>query len=60
MRLRRERARAGRCVVAIEIDEDDIEVLCAARLLDPLAEHTREDIGHAIVRLLKTLPLRCE
>jgi hypothetical protein len=53
MRLRRERAREGRFVVSVEIDESDIEV--AAQLLDPLADHTRADVADAIKRLLKTI-----
>jgi hypothetical protein len=58
MRLRRERAREGRCVVPVEIDEGDIEALCTAKLLDPMVDHSRTDIGNAVKRLLRTI--RCE
>jgi hypothetical protein len=58
MRVRRERAREGKCVVLIEIDEDDIEALCRARQLDPMADHRREDIADAVKRVLRTMP--CE
>ena len=58
MMLLRQRRRAGRSVVPVELDEADIEVLAAAGLLDPMVEHTREDIGNAIRRLLATI--RCE
>ena len=45
-------------MVPVELDEADIEVLAAAGLLDPMVEHTRENIGNAIKRLLATI--RCE
>ena len=55
MRLVRKRAREGRCVVQIEVDEDDIEVLCAARLLTRMVDHSRQDIAGAIQKLLKDI-----
>jgi hypothetical protein len=58
MRLLRERRAAGRSVVPVEVDEADVEVLYAARLLDPMVDHSRAEIADAIKRLLKTI--RCE
>ena len=55
MMLLRQRRRAGRSVVPVELDEADIEVLAAAGLLDPMVEHTREAIGTAIKELLATI-----
>lgn len=60
MRLRRQRAREGKRVVPVEVDEDDVEQLEYARLLDRMAEHSSEDIRRAVQRLLKRLPLRIE
>lgn len=58
MRVRRHRERraAGRLTVTIEIDEvATIEALCAAKLLSPLQEPDRDEIAHAIERLLELL-----
>jgi hypothetical protein len=56
MQVLRSRRAAGCCVVPIEISEADLEALIAAHLLDPLAEHEREDIAAAIKKLLQALP----
>lgn len=58
LRVARHRARckAGRCAVTVEIDEiQAIDVLSTAKLLDPLQDHSRDDIGHAIGRLIELL-----
>lgn len=60
VKAHRARRAAGRLSLLIEVDEvDTVEILCAARLLDPLRDHTREDIGHAIERLIGLLGRAC-
>ena len=58
MRAWRERAREGRTVVQVEIDEDDVAALFDANVLAPQAEPSRADLAAAIKRVLKTI--RCE
>lgn len=56
VRRHRERRKAGRAAVTIVVDEvATVEVLCAAKLLDPLKDHSAADIGHAIERLIELL-----
>jgi hypothetical protein len=56
VRRHRERLASGRCSVTVEIDEvEAVEVLCASKLLDPVQDHSREDIGHAIGKLIELL-----
>jgi hypothetical protein len=54
-RAHRRRMREGKIVVAVEVDVDDIEMLTVARLLDPMVDHDRVEVGHAIERVLKLL-----
>src|SRR5262245_17933322 len=51
----RSRVRAGAFCVTNEIDVDDIEALCAAGLLPPGVDHSREDVAAAIKQLLKVI-----
>jgi hypothetical protein len=56
MRRRRAREREGKAVLRIEVDEIEVaEVLCAARLLDPVLNHSREDIARGIEKLLAAI-----
>jgi hypothetical protein len=53
-RRHRERERAGRFVVNVELDGDDLKVLIEARLLDPRGDcHTREAIATAVRSYLR-------
>jgi hypothetical protein len=52
-RLYRQRQRDGRLVISIELDGDDIEMLCAAQLLDARADFfDRATIATALRRYL--------
>jgi hypothetical protein len=51
----RARQREGRVCVLLDIDEEDLVTLGEAGVLDPMQDHSREEIGLAIERLLKLL-----
>jgi hypothetical protein len=52
-RLYRQRQRDGRLVISVELDGDDIEMLCAAQLLDARADFfDRATIATALRRYL--------
>jgi hypothetical protein len=52
----RERRAAGRLSLNIEVEEVALlEVLAQARLLNPLQDHGRDDLGHAVEQLLELL-----
>jgi hypothetical protein len=54
MRRLRERQRNGQLVVSVELDADDLEVLIAARLLDPRTDcFNREAIATAVRNYLR-------
>jgi hypothetical protein len=54
MRRLRERQRNGQLVVSVELDADDLEVLIAARLLDPRTGcFNREAIATAVRNYLR-------
>ena len=55
MRRCRERAKAGRLAVMVEIDEADVDVLVDARLLDAISTDDKTAIGKAIARTLRLL-----
>lgn len=55
-REHRRREASGRILLTVEVDEIEVtEVLRAARLLNPMLEHSREDIALAVERLIKLL-----
>jgi len=56
MRLTRQRRRAGMRVIPFVIRDEEITVLVARGLLDPIARNDRSAVARALGKLLDTVP----